>query len=81
MIMFMYFYAYYRKGMLGDLCAEVQLEDIFKWVWWKNESLNAFGNVNDMRLVDFATSKSPIAKSSAFHFNHSGLHFLCYLYS
>jgi hypothetical protein len=34
-----------------------------------------------MRLVDFATSDSLIAKSTAVHYNHCGLHVPCYLYS
>jgi len=73
--------AYYIKVMLGDLCAEGLLEDIFKWIWWKNKSLHVFANVNGMRLVQFATSKSLIAKSTSFHFTHSGLHVLCFLNS
>jgi hypothetical protein len=49
---------YDMKILLGDLNAKVGREDIFK-LTIGNESLDKISNVNGVRLVNCATSKTP----------------------
>jgi exonuclease III len=59
------FQKYHMKMLLGDFNAKVDREDIFKPTIG-NESLHAISNVNGVRVVNFATSKNLIVKSSMF---------------
>jgi exonuclease III len=60
---------YHMKILLGDLNAKVGREDIFKPTTG-NESLHEISNDNVVRVVNFATSKNPIVKSTMFpHLN------------
>jgi hypothetical protein len=52
------------KILLGDFNAIVGQEDIFKPIW--NESLHEISNDNEVRVVNFATSKNLIVKSTMF---------------
>jgi hypothetical protein len=56
---------YHMKIMLGDFNAKVGREDIFKSIIG-NESLHEIINDNGIRVVNFATSKNPILKSTVF---------------
>ena len=58
------FLRYHIKILLGDFNAKVRQEDIFKPTIGK-ESLRKISNDNGVRLVNFATSKKLIAKSSS----------------
>jgi hypothetical protein len=52
------------KILLGDFSAKVGREDIFKTTG--NESLHVISNDNGVRVVNFATSKNLIVKSTKF---------------
>jgi hypothetical protein len=54
---------YHMKILLGDLNAKVGREDIFKPII-RNESLHEASNDNGVRVVNFATSKNLIVKST-----------------
>jgi hypothetical protein len=56
---------YHMKIFLGDLNAKVEREDIFKPIIG-NESLHEASNDNGVRVVNFATSKNLIVKSTKF---------------
>jgi hypothetical protein len=53
------------KFLLGDLNANVGREDVFK-PKIGNESLHEISNDNGVRVVNFATSKNLIVKSTMF---------------
>jgi hypothetical protein len=55
----------YDMKMLGDLNAEVGREDIFKTTIG-NESSHEISNDNGVRVVNFATSKTLVVKSTMF---------------
>ena len=59
------------KVLLGDFNAKVGQEDIFKPTIGK-ESLHKISNDNGVRLVNFATSKNLIVKSTTFL--HKNIH-------
>jgi endonuclease/exonuclease/phosphatase family metal-dependent hydrolase len=59
------------KILLGDFNAKVGREDIYK-LTIGNESLHQISNDNGVRVVNFATSKNLIAKSTMFP--HSNIH-------
>jgi exonuclease III len=59
------------KILLGDFNAKVDREDIFKPTI-VNESLHEISNDNGVRLVNFATSKNLIVKSTMFP--HPNIH-------
>ena len=59
------------KILLGDYNAKVGQENIFKPTIGK-ESLYKISNDNDVRLVNFATSKDLIVKSTTFP--HRNIH-------
>jgi hypothetical protein len=65
------FRKYHMKILLGDFGAKVGREDIFKPTI-VNESLHEINNDNGVRVVNFATSKNLIAKSTMFP--HSNNH-------
>jgi hypothetical protein len=56
---------YHMKILLGDFNAKVGREDIFK-LTIGNENLREISNDNGVRLVNFATYKNLIAKSTMF---------------
>jgi endonuclease/exonuclease/phosphatase family metal-dependent hydrolase len=56
------------KILLGDFNAKVDREDIFKPTA-ANESLHEISNHNGVRVVNFATSKNLIVKSTVFPCN------------
>jgi hypothetical protein len=56
---------YHKKILLADFCAKVGGEDIFKPAIG-NESLQEISNDNGVRVVNFATSKNVIVKSTIF---------------
>jgi exonuclease III len=56
---------YHTKIVLGDFNATISREDIFKPTI-SNESLHEFSNNNGVRVVNFATSKNLIVKSTMF---------------
>jgi exonuclease III len=62
---------YHMKIMLGDLNAKVGREDIFK-LTIGNGSLHEISNDNGVRVVNFATSKNLIVKSTIFP--HRNIH-------
>jgi hypothetical protein len=53
------------KILLGNSNPKVRREDIFKLVIG-NESLHEISNDNEVRVVNFATSKNLIVKSTMF---------------
>jgi hypothetical protein len=53
------------KILLGDFSAKVGREDVFKLVSG-NRSLHEINNDNGVRVVNFATSKNLIVKSTTF---------------
>jgi hypothetical protein len=53
------------KILLGDFNAKVEREDIFKPII-SNESLHEVSNDKGVRVVNFATSKNVIFKSTTF---------------
>jgi hypothetical protein len=57
--------------LLGDLNAKVGMEDILKQTIG-NESLHEISNNNGVRVVNFATSKNLIHKSTKFP--HRNIH-------
>jgi hypothetical protein len=59
------FLKYQMKILLGDFSAKVGMEDIFK-PRIGNESLHEISNDNGVRVVNFATSKNLIVKSTMF---------------
>jgi hypothetical protein len=62
---------YHMKILLGDFSAKVGREDIFKPTIG-NESLHEFSIDNEVRLVNFATSKNLRVKSTMFP--HRNIH-------
>jgi hypothetical protein len=56
---------YHMKILLRDFNAKVGREDIFKPIIG-NESLHEASNDNGVRVVNFATLKNPIIKSTTF---------------
>ncbi|KAJ4425580.1 hypothetical protein ANN_27775 [Periplaneta americana] len=62
---------YHMKILLGDFNAKVEREDIFRPTIGK-ESLHAISSDNGVRLVNFATSKNLIVKSTTFP--HKDMH-------
>jgi hypothetical protein len=61
---------YHTKILLGNFNAEIGREDIFKPIIG-NESLRKASNDNGVRVVNFATSKNLIVKST---FPHRDIH-------
>ena len=68
---FDHFPKYNRKIILGDFKAKVGREDIFKQTIG-NESLHQDSNDNWVRIVNFATSKNLVVKSTIFP--HRNIH-------
>jgi exonuclease III len=62
---------YHMKILLGDLNAKVGREDTFKPTI-ENESLHEISNDNGIRVVNFATPKNLIVKSTMFP--HRNIH-------
>jgi hypothetical protein len=62
---FDHFPRYYMNTLLGDFNAEIGREDIFKPVIG-NERLHEVSNGNRIRVVNFATLKNLIVKSTTF---------------
>jgi endonuclease/exonuclease/phosphatase family metal-dependent hydrolase len=56
---------YHMNILMGDFNAKVEREDIFKLIIG-NESQHEASNDNRVRVVNFATSKNPIVKSTTF---------------
>jgi hypothetical protein len=56
---------YHLKILLGDLNAKVGREDVFKPTIG-NENLHEISNDNGITVVNFATSKNLIVKSTMF---------------
>jgi hypothetical protein len=65
------FLRYHMKILLGDFNAKVGREDIFKPIIG-NKSLHEASNDNRVRVVNFATSKNLIVKST--RFPHHDIH-------
>jgi len=65
------FLKYHMKILLGDFNAKVGRENIFKPTIGQ-ESLHQDSNDNGVRLVNFATSKNLVVKSTMFH--HRNIH-------
>ena len=59
------------KNLLGDFNAKVRRENIFKPTIG-NESLHKVSNDNGVRIVNFATSKNLVFKSTMFP--HRNIH-------
>jgi hypothetical protein len=59
------FQKYHMKILLGDFSAKVSQEDILKPTIG-NDSLHKISNDNGVRVVNFATSKNLIVKSTMF---------------
>jgi hypothetical protein len=68
---FDHFPKYHMKILLGGFNAKVEREDIFKPTIG-NESLHQDSNDNGVRVVNFATSKNLVVKSSMFP--HRNIH-------
>ena len=68
---FYHFPKYHMKILLGDFNAEVGREKIFKPTIG-NESLHQYSNNNGVRIVNFATSKNLVVKSTMFP--HRNIH-------
>jgi exonuclease III len=66
-----HFPRYHMKILLGDFNVKVGREDIFKPIIG-NDSLHETSNDNRVRVVNFATSKNIIVKSTTFP--HHGIH-------
>jgi hypothetical protein len=62
---------YHMKTLLGDFNAKVGKEDIFKPIIGK-ERVHEASNDNGVRVVNFATSKNIIVKSTIFP--HRNIH-------
>jgi exonuclease III len=60
-----HFPKYHVKILLGDFNAKVGRKNIFKPTLW-NESLHQVKNNNGVRIVNFATSKTLVVKSTMF---------------
>ena len=58
------------KILLGDFNAKVERDSIFKPTIG-NESLHQDSNDNGVRVVNFATSKNLVVKSTMFPHRHS----------
>jgi endonuclease/exonuclease/phosphatase family metal-dependent hydrolase len=56
---------YHMKIFMGDFNAKVGRQDIIKPIIG-NESLHEASNDNSVRVVNFATSKNPVVKSTTF---------------
>jgi hypothetical protein len=63
------FLKYHIKILLGDISAKIGREDIFKPTIG-NESLHEISNDNRVRVVNFATSKNLIVKSTIFPYHN-----------
>jgi len=70
-LLFDHFPKYHMKMLLGDFNAKVEREHIFKPAIGQ-ESLHQDSNDNGVRLVNFATSKNLIVKSTMFP--HRNIH-------
>jgi len=68
---FDHFPKYHMKMLLGDINAEVGIENIFKATIGQ-ESLHQDRKDNEDRLVNFATSKNLVVKSTMFP--HRNIH-------
>ena len=68
---FDHFPRYHTKILLGDFNAKVRREDIFKPTIGK-ESLHQDSNDNEVRIVNFGTSKTLVVKSTMFP--HRNIH-------
>jgi len=68
---FGHFPKYHMKMLLEDFNAKVERENIFKPTIGK-ESLHQDSNDNGVRIVNFATSKNLVVKSTMFH--HWNIH-------
>jgi ribosomal protein S17 len=68
---FYHFPKYHMKILLGDFNAKVGREDTFK-LTMGNESLHQDSNDNGVRVVNFATSKNLVVKSTMFP--HRNIH-------
>ena len=68
---FDHFPRYHMKILLGDFNAKVGRENIFKPTVGK-ESLHQDSNDNGVRIVNFATSKNLVVKSTMF--THRNIH-------
>ena len=64
--MFDHFPKYYTKILLADFNAKLGREDIFKPIIGQ-ESLHQDSNDNGVRLINFATSKNLVVKSTMIH--------------
>jgi len=64
-VFFYHFPKYHMKILLGDINAKVGRENIFKPTIGQ-ESLHLDSNDNGVRLVNFATSKNLVVKSTMF---------------
>jgi hypothetical protein len=64
---------YHMKILFGDLNAKVDREHIFKPTIW-NESLHEISNDNGVGVVNFATSKNLIVKSTMFPHRNNNTH-------
>ena len=62
---FYHFPKYHMKILSGDFCAKVERENIFKPTIGK-KSLPLDSNDNGVRIVNFATSKNSVVKSTMF---------------
>ena len=67
---FDHFPKYDMKILLGDFNAKVGRENIFKPTIG-NESLHQDSNDNGVRIINFATSKNLVVKSTMFPHRHS----------
>ena len=66
---FDHFPKYHTKMLLGDFNAKVGRENIFKPIF-QQEILHQDNNGNGVRIVNFATSKNLVVKSTMFpHWN------------
>ena len=62
---FDHYHKYHKKFLLGDFNVKVGRENIFKKAIG-SESLHQDSNDNEVRIVNFATSKNLVAKSTMF---------------
>jgi hypothetical protein len=68
---FVYFPKYHMKILIGDFNAKVGRENIFKPTIG-NEILHQDSNDNGIRIINFATSKNLVVKSTMFP--HRNIH-------
>ena len=66
---FYHFPKYHMKILLGEFNAKVERENIFKPTIG-NESPHQSSNDNDVRTVNFTTSKNPVVKGMVFPHIH-----------